>query len=160
MLDVWAAVITRWRVSRRAETWHMVLPTIRQTVGSVATASGSSNCGGRVVGGRAGGVPSGRTVRTVNVHRVPVRHRIRVRTTNPTEVILRLIDGRAAMKLVFASMIRTADRCPSDWLLAYELDCNYAWCCWNGPSSSERCGRVVTASNAGPSTAVKVAATG
>jgi putative transposase len=55
------------------------------------------------------------------IHRVPVRHRIRVRTTNlaersfveerrRTKVIPRLMDERAAMKLVFATMIRTADR--------------------------------------------------
>lgn len=52
--------------------------------------------------------------------RVPVRHRIRVRTTNlaersfveerrRTKVIPRLMDERAAMKLVFATMIRAAD---------------------------------------------------
>ena len=55
------------------------------------------------------------------IHRVPVRHRIRVRTTNlaersfveerrRTKVIPRLTDEKAAMKLVFATMIRTADR--------------------------------------------------
>jgi putative transposase len=55
------------------------------------------------------------------IHRVPVRHRIRVRTTNlaersfveerrRTKVIPRLMDERATMKLVFATMIRTADR--------------------------------------------------
>ena len=55
------------------------------------------------------------------IHRVPVRHRIRVRTTNlaersfveerrRTKVIPRLMDERAAMKLVFATMIRTAER--------------------------------------------------
>ena len=109
MLDGWAAVITRWRVSRRAETWHMMLPTIRQTVGPVTTASGSSNCGGRVVGGRAGGgVPLGRMVRTVNVHRVPVR--LRIRSGPPTHRgDPRLMDGRAARKLVFATMVRTTD---------------------------------------------------
>jgi putative transposase len=55
------------------------------------------------------------------IHRVPVRHRIRVRTTNlaersfveerrRTKVIPRLMDEKATMKLVFATMIRTADR--------------------------------------------------
>jgi putative transposase len=55
------------------------------------------------------------------IHRVPARHRIRVRTTNlaersfveerrRTKVIPRLMDERAAMKLVFATMIRAADR--------------------------------------------------
>jgi transposase-like protein len=55
------------------------------------------------------------------IHRVPVRHRIRVRTTNlaersfveerrRTKVIPRLMDERATMKLVFATMIRTAER--------------------------------------------------
>ena len=55
------------------------------------------------------------------IHRVPVRHRIRVQTTNlaersfveerrRTKVIPRLMDERAAMKLVFATMIRTAER--------------------------------------------------
>ncbi|MGH3659623.1 MAG: transposase [Micromonosporaceae bacterium] len=55
------------------------------------------------------------------IHRVPVRHRIRVRTTNlaersfveerrRTKVIGRFTDERAAMKLVFATMIRAADR--------------------------------------------------
>jgi putative transposase len=55
------------------------------------------------------------------IHRVPVRHRIRVRTTNlaersfveerrRTKVIPRLTDEKAAMKLVFATMIRTAER--------------------------------------------------
>jgi hypothetical protein len=54
-------------------------------------------------------------------HRVPVRHRIRVRTTNlaersfveerrRTNVIGRFPDEKAAMKLVFATMIRSADR--------------------------------------------------
>jgi putative transposase len=57
----------------------------------------------------------------LNIHRVPVRHRIRVRTTNlakrsfaeerrRTKVIPRLMDDKAAMKLVFATMIRAADR--------------------------------------------------
>jgi putative transposase len=57
----------------------------------------------------------------LNIHRVPVRHRIRVRTTNlaersfaeerrRTKVIPRLMDEKAAMKLVFATMIRAADR--------------------------------------------------
>jgi putative transposase len=52
---------------------------------------------------------------------VPVRHRIRVRTTNlaeqsfveerrRTKVVGRFGDERAAMKLVFATMIRAADR--------------------------------------------------
>ncbi len=51
------------------------------------------------------------------IHRVPVRHRIRVRTTNlaersleeerrRTKVIPRLMSERSAMKLVFATMIR------------------------------------------------------
>lgn len=55
------------------------------------------------------------------VHRVPVRHRIRVRTTNlaersfaeerrRTKVIGRFNDERSAMELVFAVMIRAADR--------------------------------------------------
>jgi transposase-like protein len=55
------------------------------------------------------------------IHRVPVRHRIRVRTTNlaersfveerrRTKVIPRFPDEKAAMKLVFATMIRAADR--------------------------------------------------
>jgi putative transposase len=55
------------------------------------------------------------------IHRVPARHRIRVRTTNlaersfveerrRTKVIPRLMDERAAMKLVFATMIRAAQR--------------------------------------------------
>ena len=55
------------------------------------------------------------------IHRVPVRHRIRVRTTNlaersfveerrRTKVIGRFSDERSAMKLVYAVMIRAADR--------------------------------------------------
>ncbi len=55
------------------------------------------------------------------VHRVPVRHRIRVRTTNlaergfeeerrRTKVIPRLMSERATMKLAFATMIRSAER--------------------------------------------------
>ena len=55
------------------------------------------------------------------IHRVPVRHRIRVRTTNlaersfveerrRTKVIGRFGDEHAAMKLVFATMIRAAQR--------------------------------------------------
>ena len=55
------------------------------------------------------------------VHRVPVRHRINVRTTNlaersfeeerrRTKVIPRLLDERSAMKLVFATLIRCAQR--------------------------------------------------
>ncbi|MFQ5507676.1 MAG: IS256 family transposase [Planctomycetota bacterium] len=55
------------------------------------------------------------------IHRVPVRHRIRVRTTNlaersfveerrRTKVIPRLMEEKAAMKLVFATMIRAAER--------------------------------------------------
>ena len=55
------------------------------------------------------------------IHRVPVRHRIRVRTTNlaersfveerrRTKVIFRFPDEKAALKLVFATMIRAADR--------------------------------------------------
>lgn len=57
----------------------------------------------------------------LNIHRVPVRHRIRVRTTNlaersfeeerrRTKVIPRLMEEKAALKLVFATMIRAADR--------------------------------------------------
>lgn len=55
------------------------------------------------------------------IHRVPVRHRIRVRTTNlaergfeeerrRTKVIPRLMSERATMKLAFATMIRAAER--------------------------------------------------
>jgi putative transposase len=55
------------------------------------------------------------------IHRVPVRHRIRVRTTNlaersfeeerrRTKVIPRLMSERATMKLAFATMIRSAQR--------------------------------------------------
>jgi putative transposase len=55
------------------------------------------------------------------IHRVPVRHRIRVRTTNlaersfeeerrRTKVIPRLMTERSTMKLAFATMIRTAQR--------------------------------------------------
>src|SRR5215471_2655120 len=55
------------------------------------------------------------------IHRVPVRHRIRVRTTNlaersfveerrRTKVIGRFSSERSAMKVVFATMIRAADR--------------------------------------------------
>jgi putative transposase len=55
------------------------------------------------------------------IHRVPVRHRIRVRTTNlaersfveerrRTKVIGRFGDEKSAMKLVYATMIRAADR--------------------------------------------------
>jgi putative transposase len=55
------------------------------------------------------------------IHRVPVRHRIRVRTTNlaersfveerrRTKVIPRFSDEKAALKLVFATMIRAAER--------------------------------------------------
>jgi transposase-like protein len=55
------------------------------------------------------------------VHRVPVRHRIRVRTTNlaersfeeerrRTKVIPRLMSEKATMKLAFATMIRSAQR--------------------------------------------------
>jgi hypothetical protein len=57
----------------------------------------------------------------LNTHRVPVRRRIRVRTTNlaersfveqrrRTKVIGRLSDERLAIKLVFATMIRAAER--------------------------------------------------
>ena len=57
----------------------------------------------------------------LNIHRVCVRHRIRVRTTNlcersfveerrRTKIIPRFGDEKAAMKLVFASLIRAADR--------------------------------------------------
>ncbi len=55
------------------------------------------------------------------IHRVPVRHRIRVRTTNlaergfeeerrRTKVIPRLMSEKATMKLAFATMIRAAER--------------------------------------------------
>ena len=55
------------------------------------------------------------------IHRVPVRHRIRVRTTNlaergfeeerrRTKVIPRLMTEQATMKLAFATMIRAAQR--------------------------------------------------
>ena len=55
------------------------------------------------------------------VHRVPVRHRIRVRTTNlaersfeeerrRTKIIPRLMSEKATMKLAFATMIRSAER--------------------------------------------------
>jgi putative transposase len=55
------------------------------------------------------------------IHRVPVRHRIRVRTTNlaersfeeerrRTKVIPRLRSERATIKLVFATMMRAAER--------------------------------------------------
>jgi transposase-like protein len=55
------------------------------------------------------------------IHRVPVRHRIRVRTTNlaergfeeerrRTKVIPRLMSEPATMKLAFATMIRAAER--------------------------------------------------
>ena len=55
------------------------------------------------------------------IHRVPIRHRIRVRTTNlaersfeeerrRTKVIPRLRSERSTLKLVFATMIRAADR--------------------------------------------------
>jgi len=55
------------------------------------------------------------------VHRIPVRHRVNVRTTNlversfveerrRTKVIPRLLDEKSAMKLVFATLIRTAER--------------------------------------------------
>jgi transposase-like protein len=55
------------------------------------------------------------------MHRVPVRHRIRVRTTNlaersfeeerrRTKVIPRLMSEKATMKLAFATMIRSAQR--------------------------------------------------
>jgi transposase-like protein len=55
------------------------------------------------------------------VHKVPVRHRIRVRTTNlaergfeeerrRTKVIPRLMSEQATMKLAFATMIRAAER--------------------------------------------------
>ena len=54
------------------------------------------------------------------IHRVPVRHRIRVRTTNlaergfeeerrRTKVIPRLMSEKATMKLAFATMIRAAE---------------------------------------------------
>jgi transposase-like protein len=55
------------------------------------------------------------------IHRVPVRHRIRVRTTNlaersfeeerrRTKIIPRLMSEKATMKLAFATMIRSAER--------------------------------------------------
>jgi putative transposase len=55
------------------------------------------------------------------IHRVPVRHRIRVRTTNlaersfeeerrRTKVIPRLMSEKATMKLAFATMMRSAQR--------------------------------------------------
>lgn len=55
------------------------------------------------------------------VHRIPVRYRVNVRTTNlaersfveerrRTKVIPRLLDEKSAMKLVFATLIRTAQR--------------------------------------------------
>ncbi|HZD22718.1 MAG TPA: transposase [Acidimicrobiia bacterium] len=55
------------------------------------------------------------------IHRIPVRHRINVRTTNlaersfveerrRTKVIPRLLDERSAMKLVFATLIRCSQR--------------------------------------------------
>jgi len=55
------------------------------------------------------------------IHPVPVHHRLRVRTTNlaersfveegrRTKVIGRFNDERSAMKLVFATMIRAAER--------------------------------------------------
>jgi putative transposase len=55
------------------------------------------------------------------IHRVPVRHRIRVRTTNlaersfeeerrRTKVIPRLMSEKSTMKLAFATMIRSAER--------------------------------------------------
>jgi putative transposase len=55
------------------------------------------------------------------IHRVPVRHRIRVRTTNlaersfeeerrRTKVIPRLTGEKATMKLAFATMIRASER--------------------------------------------------
>jgi transposase-like protein len=57
----------------------------------------------------------------LGIHRVPVRHRIRVRTTNlaergfeeerrRTKVIPRLMSEQATMKLAFATMIRAAER--------------------------------------------------
>jgi putative transposase len=55
------------------------------------------------------------------IHRIPVRHRVNVRTTNlversfveerrRTKVIPRLLDEKSAMKLVFATLIRSAQR--------------------------------------------------
>jgi len=55
------------------------------------------------------------------IHRLPVRHRIRVRTTNlaersfeeerrRTKVIPRLMSEKSTMKLAFATMIRSAER--------------------------------------------------
>lgn len=57
----------------------------------------------------------------LSIHRVPVRHRIRVRTTNlaersfeeerrRTKVIPRLMTEKSTMKLAFATMIRSAER--------------------------------------------------
>lgn len=55
------------------------------------------------------------------IHRIPVRHRVNVRTTNlversfveerrSTKVIPKLLDEKSAMKLVFATLIRSAQR--------------------------------------------------
>jgi putative transposase len=55
------------------------------------------------------------------VHRVPVRHRVKVRTTNlaersfleerrRTKVIPRLRSEKAALKLAFATMVRASER--------------------------------------------------
>jgi transposase-like protein len=55
------------------------------------------------------------------IHRIPVRHHVSVRTTNlverssveerrRTKVIPRLLDKKSAMKLVCATLIRSADR--------------------------------------------------
>lgn len=57
----------------------------------------------------------------INIHRIPVRHRQNVRTTNlaersfeeerrRTKIIPRLMGERAALKLVYATLIRCADR--------------------------------------------------
>jgi putative transposase len=61
------------------------------------------------------------TATLLAIHRVPVRHRIRVRTTSlaergfeqerrRTKVIPRLMTERTTMKLAFATMIRAAKR--------------------------------------------------
>ena len=55
------------------------------------------------------------------IHRIPVRHRVNMRTTNlversfveerrRTKVIPKLLDERSAMKLMFATLIRSAQR--------------------------------------------------
>ncbi len=81
------------------------------------------------------------------IHRVPVRHRIRVRTTNlaersfveerrRTKVIGRFTDERSAMKLVFAVMIRAADR----WcrVSISDLERHQLSCCAPSSASTRR----------------------